>query len=323
MFGNRLGWSISLLIVIVAGWLGYALWQAAQISPQTGWTSTVVPIQMPPQADSVVPEMNDPRDAGELIRDAIADEEANVAEYAALESADAIDPAAVAARPGLAKLREATRCSKMNLFRQDPSEIVGYDPDKPPLQAIEHLAKTAERLALLSARANDQTNAGWWFASVFSLGTKLYQERVCFAELTSGEELMGIGCVGLQHLAQQQKLSSIVHTLGQFDTDRLNDFQSHIEPVWAVLGTIDAPTMSAHAGDIIALVHDRGVDHLWRVEATLQLGKLKFGGGRRADQLAAQRILTGMANDSTDDPAVRCAAAAGRDLAVEQYRMLR
>ena len=93
MFGNRLGWSISLLIVIVAGWLGYALQQAAHISPPTGWASVVVPIQLPPQADSVVPEMNDPRDAGVLIRAAIEDEEANVAEYAALESAETIDPA--------------------------------------------------------------------------------------------------------------------------------------------------------------------------------------------------------------------------------------
>jgi hypothetical protein len=324
MFGNRLGWGFSLVIVICAGWLGFAIWQAGQISPPTGWaTATVRPIEIPRNADSVVPEMNDPRDAGELYRAAIDDEQANIAAYAALESTDILDPAAVAARPGLAKLRDATRCSKMTLFRANPQEILNYDPDKLPLEAIAHLAKTAERIAALSMEKNDETSAGWWYASVFSLGLKLYEERVCYAELTIGEELMGIGTVGLQHLAQHQKLSAIIQSLGQFDTDRLADFDAHITPVWAVVGTIDAPTMALHAGDIVLLARDHGVDSLWRVEATLQLGRLKYGGGRRADQLAANRILSEMADDSTEDAAVRCAAAAGRDLTIEQYRMLR
>ena len=81
--------------------------------------------------------------------------------------------------------------------------------------------------------------------------------------------------------------------------------------------------MALHAGDIVLLAHDRTVDPLWRVEATLQLGRLKYGAGRRADQLAANRILTEMADDSSEDATVRCAAAAGRDLTIEQYRMLR
>jgi hypothetical protein len=324
MFGNRLGWGISFIILICAAWLGYAIWQAGQVSAPTGWVpATVQPIQPPRGADTVVPEMNDPRDAGDLYRSAIEDEQANVAEYAAIESADVLDPTAIAARPGLAKLRDATRCSTMTLFRQNPQEIVTYDPDKPPLEAIEHLAKAAERIALLSINNKDETSAGWWYASVFSFGLKLYEERTCYAELTSGEELMGIGAVGLQRLALRQKLPAIAQSLGQFDTDRLADFDTHIAPVWAVVGSIDAPTMAAHAGDIILLARDRTADHLWRVEATFQLGKMKYGAGRRADQLAAQRILTEMANDSTEDSAVRCAAAAGRDLAIEQYRMLR
>jgi hypothetical protein len=324
MFGNRIGWSMSLVILICAGWLGYAVRQAGEISPPTGWLTTiVVPIPMPRNVGSVVPEMNDPRDAGELYRAAIDDEQANVAAYAALESADVLDPAAIAARPGLAKLRDATGCSAMTLFRSNPQEIVTYDPDKSSMEAIEHLARTAQRIALLSVAKNDETSAGWWYASIFSFGLKLYEERVCYAELTAGEELMGIGCVGLEHLAQRQKLPAIATVLSQFDTNRLADFDAHIQPVWAVVGSIDAPTMAAHAGDIVILACDHSVEHLWRVEATLQLGRIKYGGGRRADQLAAQRILTELAGDSTEDSAVRCAAAAGRDLTIEQYRMLR
>ncbi len=172
-------------------------------------------------------------------------------------------------------------------------------------------------------RARDAGTAGWYYAAVYSLGLKLFQERVVYQEFTTGEELMGIGVGGLRGLAQRQKLNSIVDSLTELETSRLGQYESIIAPVWQILGSIDPQVVAPHAGDVFQLVRDRGVDDLWRVEAALELGRMRYDADRRADQLFAEHLLRELADDPTEQATVRAAAVAGRDLTIEQYRMIR
>jgi hypothetical protein len=214
----------------------------------------------------------------------------------------------------------------MNLFAATPREVVSYEPERPPLEAIYHVGKTAVRVGLVMG-TRDPAAAAKFYQAVFSLGMKLYQERVVFDELSKGEDLMGTAAVGLQHLAERGKDTAAAHAIQQFNTDRLNDYQAKVQPVWLVVSSIDPQTVAGSAGDLFELARDRSVERLWRVEATLKLGRLQYNAGdefgRRGNQLAARRVLREMAGDATEDPAVRVAAEQARDLTADQFRQLR
>lgn len=323
MFGNRLGWGISAVICMFAAFLANLVYQAARVSAPTGWVPrTIQPLTTAASAQTLVPDITEPRDAGELYRRAIDDYLANRAAYDALATAKDLNPVAITARPGLVALLEATRCATMKLFTAQPQEVVRYDADKPPLDALHQVGKVALRIALLSA-ASDPVAARKYYEAVFSLGLKLYQERIVFGELSLGEELMGTAAAGMKSLAERSKDAERVRLIQQFDTDRLNEHQAKLQPVWAVISSIDEGTIAKHAGDLFVLAQERGIDRLWRVEATLKLGRLGYLAGRRGDQLAAMRVLREMSQDPGEDPIVKLAAERARALTIEEYRMLR
>jgi hypothetical protein len=319
MFGNRLGWGISAVIVFIACLIGRLIYQSAQSSPATGWIEkTVRPITLPGNVEAITGPMNRSSDAAAFYRKAIDDYNADSAAYAALESTTTPDPAAVAARPGLRALLEGMHCNRMDLFRSNPQLVVNYEREKDPLVALDHVAHA---LAQLSLRA-DPATAGPCYQALVSLGYKLCQERVVYAELAMGEELMGLGCKGLEQLAHIAKDGMRERILDQFDAQRLAANSTEVQPVWAVMANVDMNTIAAYAGDWFALSQDRNIDPLWRVEATLKLGELKFSGDRVGDQKAAIRILQQRASDASELPAVRAAAVMGRDLTIEGYRTL-
>jgi hypothetical protein len=324
MFGNRLGWGISAVIVLFAGFLAQLIHSAGRPTPPTGWVAkTVQPLSPPAGSDGVVSGgMSEARDAGELYRQAIDDYESNTAAYAAIATAKDIDPAAIAARPGLQALLDATHCATMNLFAAKPQEVVNYDAEKPAMEALHEVGRSATRIGLLLG-TRDPAAAAKVHEAVFSLGFKLYQERLVFDELSKGEDLMGTAAGALQRLAERTKDVERQKALQQFTTDRLNDYDMKVKPVWDVVSSVDEGTIAAYAGDIFEMARNRTIDKLWRVEATLKLGRMEYMAGRRGDQLAAKRVLREMANDASEDPAVRTAANEARNLTIERYRTLR
>lgn len=320
MFGNRLGWSLAAGIIIFAGYIAYLAWQAGRTTPPTGWVAaTVHPIELPRGAASAVP-LNPAGDAAPLYQSAIADYRARIAEYDALEAGRLKQPSTPLA--AVAALQQAMARPSMNLFHAAPERVVSYDPEKPALAALVHVAKVTSLLGMDQVRQDNLDEAGNDFAAVYALGLKLFEERVDFAELSAGEQLMGLGCGGLQGVAKRLGNTDMVLSLASLDADRLSRFDADIQPVWAVVDSIDPGTMSEHAGDMLQLAADHSADVTWRVEAALHLGRLKYDAGRRADEVAAEQLLTRLAADPAEDPAVHCAATLARDLTIEQYRML-
>lgn len=323
MFGNRLGWAISVIIVLIAGYLMLLIYQAGLATPPTGWVQRVVkPFSVQGDVTAVVPGMTKPGDSADFYRTAMADAKDNPDAYTALSKIDNMAPVAVAARPGLKALLAATDLTGMDLFKSNPQEVVNYDDDKPPLQQLQAVADGATRIALV-AGTRDSATAEKYYAAVFSLGVKLARERVDFAEFSMGEELMGTGAAGLQSLASRAKRDDRLYTIRNFDSQRLTDYKLKIAPVWKVVSSIDDASIAQHAGDEFQLAQDHNADVMWRVEATLKLGRIRFNANRRGDQVNAMRVLKKMAADDKEPAAVQTAAAAGRDLTIAQYRLLR
>jgi hypothetical protein len=317
MFGNRLGWGISAVIVIFAALLARLVYQTAQPSSPTGWIQkTIQPLSAPGPIDQIIPGMSANRNAGDFYRQAIANYRENPGAYDGVANGKEPSPSAA---PGLRALLDATQFENMDLFRSNPQQIVSYENDKEPLYALDQVAHAMIQVALRS----DPAMAARCYTAVLSLGIKLHQERVVYDELAMGEELMGIAGSGLHGLAHRANDTTRQQQIEQFDTQRLSANAADVQPVWAVLGNMDMNTISAYAGDWFVLSKDKSVDPLWQVEATLKLGQLKYAAARLADQKNAQRLLTELANDPSQTPAIRAAAALGRDLTIEQYRTLR
>jgi hypothetical protein len=317
MFGNRLGWGISAVIVILVGLLASLVYQIGQPSPATGWVGkTIQPITVPAGLDRIIPTATGVKNAGEFYRQAIADYRANPSAYDDMATAKAPNPAAA---PGLRALLDGTACREMDLFRSDPQSIVNYEAEKEPLMALDRVAHTAMQVALHSDPATDAR----LFSAILLLGVKLHNERVVYAELATGEELVGIGCKGLKNLAHLAKDPAREQLVEEFDTQRLSANAAEIQPMWAVLSNVDMNTISAYSGDWFVLAKDKSIDPLWRTEGILKLGQLKYSAARLGDQKEAIRLLKQLAQDESDIPAVRAAAAAGRDLTIEGYRSLR
>jgi hypothetical protein len=317
MFGNRLGWSISIIILIFAGLLARLIDQTAQSSPATGWIQkTIKPISAIASVDQIIPGMDSNRDAGDLYRRAIAAYRDEPAPYDAIAAGK---PPSLAAVTGLRAIVDAGSYGKMDLFQSRPEQIVQYERDDDPLRALGQVARAVVQVALRS----DPATSGRFYSAVLSLGIKLYQERVVYDELAMGEELMGVACNGLKGLAHRAKDAAVEQRIEQFDTQRLSTNISEIQPVWAVMGSVDMNTISAYAGDWFELSQDKAVDPLWQVEGILKLGQLKYAAARLADQKTAHRVLTDLAKDTNQTPGIRAAAVVGRDLTIEQYRSIR
>ena len=94
---------------------------------------------------------------------------------------------------------------------------------------------------------------------------------------------------------------------------------NHVQPIYQALVSAEQEDIALHAGDIFAFATG-SKERMFRVEAILALGRLKFDAARGADQQAAPACIK---NASTDpDPVIQAAATAAGDLSVEDYRQI-
>jgi len=171
-----------------------------------------------------------------------------------------------------------------------------------------------------AAKRNDE--AAKCYEAAFALGSKLFEERLTHRELMAGLELMGEAGVGLSRLtfAGGDKARSDAAT--KFEAARRDLFNARVQPASAALISIDPKVVSRHAGDVFYIA-DNARERVWRVEAILSLGRMRFfvgEGGRIGDQRGAAKQLKRYLEDQ--DPVIRAAAKAALDLTREQMRML-
>src|SRR5687767_15164181 len=193
MWGNFTGWGISLLIVLLVGGWVYLIERGSRRTPPTSFSSRQAyfePFRLPERPAATKPTKD--ADAGPLYRRAIelyASDRALYTNFAALGKLDSPDVARLTAIDALV---EATPCDSMTLFSADPAQLVNYNRNKPPLEALETLGRVCiDRLALLNQRAGRVDEAAKFYRAGFALGHNLCSERVTYDELHLGLQLLG------------------------------------------------------------------------------------------------------------------------------------
>ena len=297
MWGNRLGWIISALIVAayVAGfaWLVRGINEASAATAFVTEGPAISPIMLQVTPEMALPVMSESRDAGPLYQQAIADYRANQQKYdrfleAAPGTAAGLPPSEMKA---INLLIQATPMTQLTLFSHNPESIVHYG-ETPDLTALHNLGNVAPRLGLLrqNGDASDKKRAQQYYEAAFSLGAKLYEDRLTYAELMVGLRLLGDSGVQLAKLARNAKDNSRADTLEKFNTGRLQAFQTTIAPMARVLNSIDSNIIAQHAGDVMYLA-EHAPERLWRIEAVFALGRMRFfvGENGRAPAISAVR----------------------------------
>jgi len=318
MWGNRLGWSISIVIAAVV------LSLLARFVHEAGITTAPTEFSRDPKnlaalnvpfSPSKCLEMNDPGDAGELYRHAIElyrDDPQRYERFAASGLPETLDERAL---PALEPILQATTCSTAHIFVDQPASVIGYSSDNSSLEILRSLgAICAERLGYPAVRAGRAEFAKPYLHAAFALGAKLFEERLTADELSAGLALMSAAALSMREIESSPALESFEKTRAVF-------FQQQIMPTLHILRTIDPQTMAQHAGDVFVLA-TQSRERMWRIEAILALGRMRYfiGDAHASDQRAARRLLRKLSSDA--DPSIRAAAIAARQLTPEQYRAL-
>jgi hypothetical protein len=191
---------------------------------------------------------------------------------------------------------------------------VNYDPDKPALEALRTLGQCARRAGQLIEKQRP-AQAVRLYEATFALGTRLYQERLVWAELDVGLTLMAEGAA-LLAAADPSRAEAI----RRFDLARKTFVIDRLQPTLRVIASADQVVIDTHAGDV-AWFARHAQDRMWRVEAIFKLGRYRFNARHIGDQRAANSLLKELCDDP--DPVIQAAARAARDLTEQQYRTLR
>jgi hypothetical protein len=347
MFGNRLGWGISGVLVILAIGAGFMLNKLRQPTPPNPIErrtigkaagpmmrpdEAMVRIQLPTSPDTVAKatQAGDStpkyREAIKLYMDGSAEKEyPRFIDRGKPADADALDRAPINA------FVEASGLTQFALFSSSPGEakkIITFTGDKRELDAIRQLGKATYKLGLFAAipggdgkTPRDAALAEKYFTAVFLTGVKMYNERLTYEQYQVGVEQMATANAALKSLYERTGQADKARACAAFDQAQVEYFNTHVGPIQRIVSSIDNKTIAAYFGNVAQLA--QGADErMWRIDATLKLGRYRFNAGNIADQKMAGRIVRRMADDESD-PFVRLAAELSRDLTSAEYNVLR
>jgi hypothetical protein len=317
MWGNRLGWGISGVILMMIAGAVYLLAESVAATPPTDLgrnPANLAALDVPMPPPDLFPEPADNTDAGDVYRQFIHVYESDpkaADDFQRASNASASIPAV----PELAEvLTRATTSKRMSLFATSPGEVINYD-EKPALDDLDQAVSSAARIALIVGK-KDPAKARPYLDGLMALGRHLARERVRYEELRIGLAAMEMAA---DNIASLQPTSARGQSAAAFSA-RIKDFRKqHIDPIWPALGTIDKDKLEQHAGDIIVFAQS-SQERMWRIEALIAMGRFKLSTGV-GNQTAARRALHTLVNDP--DPRVAMAAVAARDVTRETLRQAR
>jgi hypothetical protein len=159
-----------------------------------------------------------------------------------------------------------------------------------------------------------------YYEAAFSLGIKLYRERITWAELDAGLSLMAENARLIAALSDELNQAQRARYAREFDAARAAYVKDRLLPTQHILSSPDSRLIERHSGDVFHFAY-HAPERLWRIEAILRLGRYRFHSERLGDQRIANRVIEQLLRDP--DPFIRTAAAAARDLTLEQYNLMR
>ena len=326
-FGNAAGWATAAAIFVVCGALLMTLANAGAATATTALgrdSANYGPIEMPLDLAELLPTLPaDQPDAASLYRDAadeLADDSSLLRQYERFAES-AARPASDGDLPLLQTLVDAAATRPTAIFADEPATLVNYDRSLPRLEALYAVGNAAARQAgLLAARdePGDAERARELYQAALALGAQLYRERVVHREMEFGYRLVGQSLGGLAALAQKSGDAARAAELRTAREAFSGYVNGRLSPVWDAISAIndyerDDDLADVHAGDVAAIAASESADPMWRVEATLRLGKLRHDASRRGDALAAERLIERL-REEADEPRLSLAADAASEL---------
>jgi hypothetical protein len=323
MLGNLRGWIISAVIAAFFGVIIYTQGRPGTISKSTGQLVTMTAAtKLPADPTPLVADGTEDCNAGDLYRQAMDDYKANAPEYERVLRIQGppFRPAAQELK-GVQLVLDAAKCSKFDLYAGKPREVANYERSRPGLEALQTIGQIVNRLAASMAK-EDPKRANQYAEALFLLGRRLYEERVVFQEYSVGVDLMAnaANTMARQTLADDPPRAE---QMGEFVENARKHVGSNFTELWtAISGIEEKEKMLLWAGDVFDVATNPNVEPMWRTEAALKLGRMRWMGSvKAADQKGANRTLKQLADDPSVPLSVRTAAAAGRDLTVEKFRV--
>lgn len=322
MWGNRLGWALSAALVAVVGALILLIQMATAISPPTELTrnaENLRAIQLPIDPESIVPASR-PSNAGILYRRVIDAVHQDLDAFLTPTKAEGRERI----KPAMDLLIEAAGCGSMSLFADRPQELIRYDHPgnrREALEALLQAGRAAVQIGLAYRIEHKADEARRHLEAAFALGEKLFRERLVFDEAQAGYELMISASLALAKLEEESGNGARAAQIQSFADQTRSYFDQRVRPIWEAVSSIDPAVSQQHAGDVFVLAV-RSEERMWRVEAAMKLGLLRRMSSRAGDQRGAGRVLKEIAEDPKEDPIVRSASVLGRDLSLEEFRML-
>lgn len=315
MFGNRLGWGISFGIM-VATWafLVLVLGRATGVPPPTelGRNAADYAIEFPIDPVSLAYWMTGEGNSGPIYQDALNEYRTRQSAHDQVKSAEE----AQQLKKGMDLLIQAGKCKAGGVFSGNPAQVINYDSERVNLEAAKALARSAAAVAKYAGDAGKLDEARALYEAIFSLGAKMYQERLTYYELDYASEPLELGARGLAKLdddagehARANKYKTFSQTRVQYITDNVIRVRNG---VWA---------LDPHVGDMIEIAN-RGGDPMWRVDAILALGRANVADQTKGLQYTSVRHQLEQFAESTE-PRVRVAAQSALDLTIEQFRRLK
>jgi hypothetical protein len=322
VLGNLQGWIIAgVLLLAEAGIVLYALSLDATSPPTAVATAQgamdVIALPLEPRTIVVTDE---PGDAGALCRKAAA---AYLAEASLYESfIRDRDPAQIEKLTAVEMLVAATRLQEGVIFASDADAVVVYG-ESDAVRALGSVGLAATTAGLLVEK-HDGPRAKKLYEAAFSLGARLFNERLTFREMTAGIELLSTAGACLAEQARKSGQADEAARIVRFTDAQRGYLRDVLVPKFDAIHTANEARLAEHNGDVFAFARGSR-ERMWRVEAILKLGRMKFNVGNPGspgDQRHAARLVTRYA-EADPDPVVRRAATLARDLTVEQFRTLR
>ena len=336
MWGNRQGWVISAIIALVMGYMLWTLSRVGDVSPPSGeFKNLTARIELPVKPEQVVTVMTDDRDAGDLYWKAIEQYQVNPDLYKNFLAPRKRKPGEqpfsivdnVNAVPAVQLLVDATTANRATIFMRKPETLINYRYPYPELDALHTLGQIAGQIGFSHANRGNEQGAKKYLHAQFSLGDKLFDERVSQTELLYGVMHLRGATAGLIRLAERQNEEARKAELEQFDAATKDYYESQIDKLAKKVVSIGRQDIHRYAGDVFVLARS-SPERMWRVEALLKTGRYKYNAGRYWDQVWARRYLSepqrvGEKDPTQDpDPAVKLAATIARDLTPDGYNQI-
>jgi hypothetical protein len=320
--GSKLGWIIAGALVLVVGGvlfsklvLGPDPSEPTRVSQAPGFLE-LHRVEMSPAA-VVGSEPSRAGNAGEFYAQAVTHYEKNHYHLQPYLSSDDRE----LRRPDLDIFERLAELAAQGAQRQNMEYTFIYTPkgfkvglEYEPAIQLGRVARALSRLGRHYYARGEYDKAEKVFADAFMLGYHMDRERSRTAMATEGMNIQVLAAGDLKKVrakagrdglrASTDEYLSKLGSVRSFYTGKMRDY-------W---------TIKPKAGDAFNMVaNDK--DRAWRIQALLDLGRVRFGSSNRGDIKHAEELLAQYANDP--DPLIAAAAKAARELTVEEFRAIR